>query len=132
MTSLSLPSHNLYYIGPLYHIYTVFTVPQNVKTIPEGVVVVDKDSPYHISCTVTGDMVPEVPWIHKEENMKDMNISGVTVTTERLQDTMGVISNVSFEKVTEHLVGDYVCHGGDGAGNVTVTLKLCNTSGKCR
>ena len=104
----------------------MFTVPLSVSTSSK-VVKVKLGEKYIISCNATGDSVTIAsPWLHDGKPFTSDKGAGVTVNNVRLNDTIGVMSNITFAKVTEEQLGNYTCQAGDKIANVTLVK-----AGKC-
>ena len=125
---IGLFSH-IYIPHILYLTYSILlTVPLNITTVPPSgkPLKVTLGKACQISCIATGDEAPtDNPWLRSGKTKVESDTkAGVTVTTVNvtLQNTKGVNSTITFTKVSNNQLGDYICSAGDGKPSATVTL----------
>ena len=119
-------------VTPCTCVFFRYTVATNVSVSNE-VVDVKLGENCTITCTATGDNVPSTtPWWHKGKLFNANDDDSITVNTVPLQDTIGVMSTITFDKLTEdQLNGSYICQAENENAAVTL-VKAGRWNVKCQ
>ena len=98
----------------------LYIVAASVK-VPSKVVKVKLGENCIITCNATGDKVPTTtPWLYKDKPFDATKTKGANVTTVLLQDTIGVMSTITFDKLAKDHLGSYICQAENKKATITL------------